>query len=298
MDSRSLRTFCAVAEHGSLTRAATALGDAQSALSRRISALEKELAGRLFYRTGRGVVLTELGLRLQPQARAILAEIDALVRDAQGERDSPSGTVEIGAVPGVSRPLVSALCAQLREEYPRIRLRALEGYSGQVEDWLANGRIEVGIFNRYGRGAVRGAELLLQSDVALVAPRGKYPLRGSEIAFRALRGLPFVLPARPNALVALASDLAARQRFVLDVVLEAGTGALIRDAVARAGLCTLVPLHLARRDYPTAEFSIARLVKPAIGQKTWLALTTQRPATRAARAVARMVRELVPKLVI
>ena len=53
-DLRALRAFASVAEHGSLTRAATALEVAQSALSRRITALEKELGGRLFHRTGRG----------------------------------------------------------------------------------------------------------------------------------------------------------------------------------------------------------------------------------------------------
>jgi LysR family nitrogen assimilation transcriptional regulator len=292
MDYRVLHAFCDIAEHQSLTRAAAVLGESQSALSRRISALEGELGGRLFYRTGRGMALTELGERVWPRIRSILAETEALAREAQGERDNPSGTVEIGVVPGMSQPLISTLCARLRQQHPGIRLRALEGYSGQVEEWLANGRIELGVFNSYGRGAVRGAELLLQSRVAVVAPRGLFPDRGNEIPFAALRELPLALPPRPNTLVAALNDIAARQHFTLQIALEASTGSLIRDAVQHAGLCTVVPLYFAQRDYPDAEFSISRLVKPALQQKSWMLLSTQRPVTRAVRVVSRLVCEV------
>ena len=296
LDPRALRAFCSVAEHGILTRAAAALGVAQSALSRRVAALERTLGGRLFHRTGRGVVATDLAQRLQTRARAILAESDALLEEARGERASPAGTVELGLVPAVSRPMVSALVTRLRRDTPRIRLRATEGYSGQVEEWLASGRIDIGLFNRYGRGAVRGAELFLHSDIVLVAPRGQFPITGPEVPFRALDGLPLVLPPRPNSLVAAVYDLALRRRVALDMALEAGSPALIRDAVGNAGLCTLVPGHLALREYAESTFIVARVVKPSIQQKTWLAFTTQRPASLAVRLVGRLIREFAPAL--
>ncbi len=296
MHFKDLAAFASVADHGSLTRAAAAAGQASSILSRRISALEAELQGRLFHRTGRGVAPTELGMRLLPRARRVLAEAAALESDARGERESPSGTVEIAFVPAVARPLVALLCKRLLDEFPRIRLRALEAYSGQVEDMLAHGRVDVGVFNRYGRGGVKGAELLVTSDIALVASRAQHTLRASEIPLRAAVGHPLVLPPQPNALVSFVRDVAQRQRLAPDIVLEAGSATLIRDAVALTGLCSLVPLHLARRDYGSTEFVIARVVKPSIVQKTLLATTTQRPTTLAARTVARIVRELAPRL--
>ena len=69
MDLKGVRAFCSVAEGGSFSRAAAALGVAQSVLSRQVSALEGELGGRLFHRTGRGVQATELGQALLPRAR-------------------------------------------------------------------------------------------------------------------------------------------------------------------------------------------------------------------------------------
>lgn len=294
LDLAALRAFCAIAEHGSLTRAAAALGVAQSALSRRIAALERRLEGRLFHRTGRGADLTELGHRLRPRARAILAEGDALLEEARGERASPAGTVELGMVPAASRPVLSALTARLRRDYPRIRLRAVEGYSGQVEEWLAVGRVDLGLFNRYGKGAVRGAEVFLEADIVLVLPRGAHGLRGPELPFRALAGVPLVLPPSPNSLVTALLDIAHRQRMALDIALEAGAPAMIRDAVANAGLGTLVPRHLAQRDYAEGAFTVARVVKPSLRQRTWLAWTTRRPASVAARVVGRLIRELAP----
>ena len=61
LDLKALRAFDAVAQHRSFLRASVALGTAQSALSRQVSALERALGARLFHRTGRGVALTALG---------------------------------------------------------------------------------------------------------------------------------------------------------------------------------------------------------------------------------------------
>ncbi len=295
LDLRALRAFASVAEHGSLTRASAALEVAQSALSRRISALEEVLGGRLFHRTGRGATPTEFGHALLPRARAMLADNDALRAEALGEQTGPSGTVTLGLVPAVARPLVSALVVRLQKEFPRIRLCALEAYSGQVEEWLTAGRVDIGIFNRYGRAKLRGAELFAESPLVVVAARrpGAVP---SEWPFRALAGMPLVLAPRPNSLSATVADLAARHRIKLDVVLEAGSSALVRDAVALAGLATLVPKYFAEREYAGAGFTRIPLVKPAIRQQAWLALTSHRPAGLAVRAVARMVLEMGPGL--
>jgi LysR family nitrogen assimilation transcriptional regulator len=130
----------------------------------------------------------------------------------------------------------------------------------------------------------------------LVTRRRDTPIRGATVPFRMLDGLPLVMPPRPNPLVSVASDLAARQQFMLDIVLEAGSAAIMRDAVAEAGLATLMPAHLARREYPSDVFATARVVRPVLHQKTWLAFTTQRPAGLAARTVGRLVRELAAGL--
>ena len=140
MDLRLVKTFAEVAANGSYARTAAVAGIAQSALSRQVSALERLIDGRLFHRTGRGVVLTELGERMLPRARALIADADAFEQAARNERAQPQGEVTLGVVPVASRGLIAAIAGQLRHSHPRIRLRALEAYSGPiVEEWLAGG---------------------------------------------------------------------------------------------------------------------------------------------------------------
>lgn len=295
MDLRALRAFGGVAEHGSFSRAAAVSGVEASALSRQVSALERELGGRLFHRTGRGVALTALGERLAPRARALLADALAFEEAARDGRDGPAGEVSLGVVPVAARGLVAALAGRLRQGAPGIRLRALEGYSGQVEEWLAAGRVDIAIFNRYRRGRVRDAEPLMQADVYLVGPRGHAALRQPEIALRALAAVPLVMPVSPNSLVSLLAGLAAAQHFELEVVMEAGSTPLIAEAIASSELCTISPRPPFARELAAGEFAAARLVRPAIRQTTWLALGSARPLSEAARVAARHIRELARK---
>jgi DNA-binding transcriptional LysR family regulator len=293
MDLKGVRAFCSVAEGGGFSRAAATLGVAQSVLSRRVSALEAELGGRLFHRTGRGVQPTEFGDALLPRARALLAEADQLAAEARGESGSPTGSVDLGVVPGWAQPLVSKLTTRVLADYPRIRLRVHEAYSGQVEAWVANGRVEVAVFNRYRRGTIRGAELLSRSDMMLVGRKGHPSLQQREIAFRALNDIALCGPVRPNGLTTVMSELAQRHKVTLNFLLEGSSAAILREAVARCGLCTVFPRPYVEREMAAPAFAAARIVKPALEQMTWLAVGTQRPASVATRTVARLVRHIL-----
>jgi len=297
MDLRGLRAFAEVADSGSFSRAAARLAVAQSALSRQVSALERELGGRLFLRTGRGVALTELGGRLAPRAKALLAGVGEFLATGHDARASPAGDVELGLLPPLARQVVGPLCRRLRRDFPRIRLRASEGYSAQIEEWLATGRVEVGIFNRYRGAAARHAEPLLRSEMLLVGARDNPAVRPAEVPYRALAGIPLALPTRPSAFTTLLGSLAASRGFDLEVALEADSLAIIADAVANAGLCTVFPRHAVARELDEGTLRAARIVNPVLVQTAWLALGTQRPASDAARVVARLIRQIAGEFV-
>lgn len=292
MDLRALKAFGGIAAHGSLSRAAAVLGVDASALSRQLAALERELGGRLFHRTGRGAVLTELGERLAPRARALLDDVTAFAEAARGAGGRPTGQVSLGVVPVAARGLVARLAGHLRRDYPGIKLRALEGYSGVVEEWLAAGRVDIGLFNRYRRGRVRDAVPLQHADMYLIGARGHPALRAAEVPLRALQGVPLAMPVSPNSMASLLATLALQQRFDLDIALEAGSTPLIAEAIAGSALCTISPRQPFARQLESGEFAAARLVRPAVRQTTWMALCSARPLSQAARVVARTVREL------
>jgi DNA-binding transcriptional LysR family regulator len=96
MELRHLRYFIAVAEEQHVTRAAERLGMQQPTLSQQIRALERELDVQLFRRKPRGVELTDAGVALLNDARAILSQIDhafaTTKRIARGEQ----GQISVG----------------------------------------------------------------------------------------------------------------------------------------------------------------------------------------------------------
>ena len=87
-----MRVLREVAQAGSFSAAALALGYTQSAVSRQVAALEAATGRRLFERGRHGVALTPAGARLLPRAIRILDELDAALREAGDEQRGPSGS--------------------------------------------------------------------------------------------------------------------------------------------------------------------------------------------------------------
>jgi LysR family nitrogen assimilation transcriptional regulator len=175
-------------------------------------------------------------------------------------------------VPAV-RSLARELYVHLRDEYPRIHLRVHGGMSGQVEDWIASGKVGIGIFNRYTSAKVRGADAILHSPMVLVGPKELPVAQGAQVTLRSLEGVPMAIAMRPNTLVTAFDAAARRQRVKLNFAFEADSESIIMDGVARAGLCTVVPRHVAVRDYGSARLRWSFLVEPSIEQVTWLGVT-------------------------
>src|SRR3954470_16387418 len=99
MQTQSLEVFVAVARRKSFTGAARALGYTQSAVSRQIAVLEKDLGAELFDRLSRGVELTTQGRSLLPHAEAVLDRLGTAQRDLAALRDLGGGRVRVGAFP-------------------------------------------------------------------------------------------------------------------------------------------------------------------------------------------------------
>ena len=104
MDLDRLKIFVQVAELGSLSKAASVTGVPQSAISRKITALEQDCSGRLFHRTGRGVTLTEFGQRVLPRIKALIDDAQQLSDDLKSSAGVPAGTVRIGFLPSLTHP--------------------------------------------------------------------------------------------------------------------------------------------------------------------------------------------------
>lgn len=209
LDLRKLRYFLAVADELNYGRAAAHLHIAQPVLSRQITALERELGVALFARSKRGTELTEAGLLLRDDARALVATAAALQRRARvAGRAGQHFTV--GFMPGV---IVTPAVLLLEEQFPGLRVDVVRtSWDDQVE-MVHDGRVDVSfvrppvprrgltlipLFHEPRVVALPATHVLAGRKVVLVADLGPFNLLQDPDAVPEWRDL--VAESRPSAL--------------------------------------------------------------------------------------------------
>lgn len=285
-DLQKWRAFLAIAELGSLTRAALFLDSNQSLLSRHLNALERECKARLFNRTGRGVTLSDVGERIFPLVKSLLSDAEQLEQEIHGEAREPAGRVTLGSLPSITNPMVGRLFKQLRERHPGVQLKVLEGSSGQVEEWLADGRVDIAILYRYGHAQPENEQALATVDSYLIGAIGDRLTAAPEVAFSSLHELPFILPGVPNGLRTALDAIARQEHITLAPVIEADSLPLMRSIVAEARLYTVLPLHAVWTEVQEGKLQAAKIASPHLQRIVSMALARTKGPARAVSAVA------------
>ncbi len=133
-DLQSLMVFAEVLDTGSFSRAAQSLGIAKSSVSKRVSALERQLGVRLIQRSTRKLRVTEEGEALFQRCARIRQELDEAERELAGFRERPHGTIRLGAPPLFASTRLAGLLPEFLSRYPEIRieLRAAEKQSDLI----------------------------------------------------------------------------------------------------------------------------------------------------------------------
>ncbi len=121
MDWEDVRLFLTVVRSQSFTRAAAALGQHQSTVSRRVGELEQNLGGRLFQRSARSFTLTPLAERLIPDAEAVAAAVERFRRSATAT-DQPAGIVRLATAEELASELLVPALGELWAVAPEIDL--------------------------------------------------------------------------------------------------------------------------------------------------------------------------------
>lgn len=124
-DWNFLRTFVAVADAGSLSAAARALGVSQPTLGRHIAQLEEHIGASLFARHPRGLRLTERGAELYEPASVVRGSVELFQRRAAGLDQSIEGAVRISASEIVALYVLPALLVPLRRDYPGLEFEII-----------------------------------------------------------------------------------------------------------------------------------------------------------------------------
>ena len=297
MDLDRLKIFVQVAELGSLSKAASVTGVPQSAISRKITALEQDCSGRLFHRTGRGVTLTEFGQRVLPRIKALIDDAQQLSDDLKSSAGVPAGTVRIGFLPSLTHPALGPLLRNVRSRLPGVHLQIVEGSSGQLDEWLSSGRVDFGVLFRYGNSASPGEEVLAVVDTYLVGMPGNLLTRLPEVEFSKLDRVPLILPNIPNGLRVAIARIAQQKHVTLSVIMEADSLPIQKNIAASGEAYAILARHAVRSEIQAGILQASRIVKPRINRTIVLSTTSAHPSTLACREVTALMRRIYEDLV-
>ena len=173
-----MRCILAIAEAGSLTRAAEQLGLAQPALTQTLNRLEQELGTPLFLRNRRGAALTEAGLAIVDDIRASLAYGDAATERARAMAAGRAGRLTIGFVTHALYEVLPHALRRLHAEHPRLDVVLREMSNSEQVAALEGGGIDIALLHPPVSINARVHELRLGADPVLAALPAGYALAG------------------------------------------------------------------------------------------------------------------------
>ena len=218
MEIRQLEALVGIADHGTFSSAAEALGTVQSNISNRIARLEHELGSELIDRASGA--LTESGVIVAERARRVLAEVSAIASDVSELTADIHGKVSLGMIGTAGRWIVPMLLEAQRATYPHIALRITEGTNSVIEPQLVNGQIDIAVL----AWPVLAPELteidLFSEDLVLIVDK-QHPLAAlSSVSFATLANYELLLPFPGTPIRREIDDSAHAQGIELKPVIE------------------------------------------------------------------------------
>jgi len=140
-----LNHIVAVARCGSFTAAAKAIGVTQSAVTKGVADMERQLGYSVFHRTARGALLTEQGSEFVERAARLLDDARELLEGSPNTSDRYAGPLRIGVCPASLEWRLIAPLAKLLARYPSIRFEVSGSSFERMVQLLRNGAVDVAV---------------------------------------------------------------------------------------------------------------------------------------------------------
>lgn len=140
-----MRSFFAISEFGSMSKAAEQLHVSQSTLTRQMQVLETEVGGQLMERGRSGVALTAAGHALLEGMRAVVARADIVLSEARKLARGQSASVRIGYITSAGGTYLNPALAGLRRAHPQTKVHLVDLYPSALVDGLRRGELDVAI---------------------------------------------------------------------------------------------------------------------------------------------------------
>jgi len=233
LDLDQLRTFVAIAETGSFTRAAEVVFKTQSAVSMQMRRLEERIGKPIFARDGRASRLTEDGERLLGYARRMVRLSEETI--AAFDETELSGSVRLGTPDDYAERFLPEVLARFSRSNPRVEVSVVCEPSLDLMELARAGELDLAIVTHCGQGAVQ----VIRQEPLLWVASGQHCAEEEEV-------LPLALSKPPCAWRATAIDALTASGRKFRVLYQSANSTAIAAAVT-AGLAVSVLAESALR---------------------------------------------------
>ncbi|MBB6577936.1 DNA-binding transcriptional LysR family regulator [Comamonas odontotermitis] len=169
---RQWEVFCAIAQSGSTVAAADAVGLSQSAVSAALQQLEAGMGAQLFARTGKRLILNDLGRSLWPEAQALLEQAQLLEQATRATAPAAPVQLRLAASTTIANHVLPPILAGFMQRYEQVRFDVVIGNTREVAQSVTDARVDLGFIE----GASHWTELEVQpwrdDELVLIAAAG------------------------------------------------------------------------------------------------------------------------------
>jgi DNA-binding transcriptional LysR family regulator len=169
-----VRSFLAVADSQSISRAAETLHLTQGAVTQQVHNFEKALAVRLLERDGRGVRLTDAGRSLATSCRAAMRSLEVVSDTARALKSLEAGSLHVGASPTCATYYLPSLLANFTGRFPDITLNVTVEPSADLNEKVRAGVLDCGLIE--GLTDPELASIVLTWDELVLVANSAHPL--------------------------------------------------------------------------------------------------------------------------
>ena len=283
-----LRYFLKTAETGSMTRAAERLGLTQPALSRQIRQLEMELRSDLFYRHGRGVSLTNAGLKLQAVAAHVLDQLNNIRQEIQEEYAQTSGAITLGVPPSLGTTLCAPLSQGFAKAFPHAQLRIREGFSGNLSEMLEDGQLDAAIlYDARRRRDLIVNPLIIEGLYFITCP--KQAIGTPTASWKDIKEFDLILPGPRHGMRRVIERAARDSGISLNIRLEIDSVPAIRQLVTGGMGASILPYGAIHAELRAGTLSAHKVEEPGMEALLVIATPRNKPVTQITRSLIKLI---------
>lgn len=195
MNWQYLRYFEVVAREEHFTRAADKLHMTQSALSKSVDNLERDIGVALFEQSGRNIRLTRYGQIFYNHVAAATAEIETGLNTIYHMVDARSGEVLFSSIFTIGATLIPNIIKGFQLQHPSIRLKFSQKSTGDILEDVLDGTVDIGFCGEFQRGGPYqdiDCEPILEEELLLAVPDSHPLAQREEVAFQDVLDQPFI----------------------------------------------------------------------------------------------------------